>query len=151
MSEFKQHGGTHRGGQHEEHRFEGCPDVEGGAHSHNKGLSKITGAGAGHRRRSSSASSSDREGLSGPHKSKLANKLDPRVDSDRDGSKTIGGNNSARSGATGGYAAGTTGSTGHGNSGTTTGAVGSGGYTSGSREGASGPHNSRAANALGMR
>ncbi|KAH8197552.1 hypothetical protein TruAng_008288 [Truncatella angustata] len=162
MSEFKQHGGTHRGGQHEEHRFEGCPDVEGGAHSHNKGLSNITSAGAGvagagvaaggHRhRRSSSVSSSDREGVSGPHKSKVANKLDPRVDSDRDGSRTVGNNNTASSGAIGGYSAGTTGSRGVGNSGVTTGAVGSGGYTSGSREGVSGPHNSRAANTLDPR
>ena len=28
----------------------------------------------------------------GPHDSSLLNKLDPRVDSDRDGSKTMGGN-----------------------------------------------------------
>jgi hypothetical protein len=28
----------------------------------------------------------------GPHKSDLMNKLDPRVDSDLDGSKTVGGN-----------------------------------------------------------
>lgn len=43
LSEFKQHGGTHTGGQHEQHRFEGCPEVEGGAHTHNKGFSSTTG------------------------------------------------------------------------------------------------------------
>jgi hypothetical protein len=30
-------------------------------------------------------------GTAGPHNSNLANKLDPRVDSDLDGSKTMGG------------------------------------------------------------
>ncbi|KAJ5090650.1 hypothetical protein N7532_009334 [Penicillium argentinense] len=45
------------------------------------------GAGAG-----SSYNTGTRKSTSGPHKSDMANKLDPRVDSDLDGSKTVGSN-----------------------------------------------------------
>lgn len=38
------------------------------------------------------AGSGNAQNTAGPHNSDLLNKLDPRVDSDRDGSKTIGGN-----------------------------------------------------------
>jgi hypothetical protein len=41
---------------------------------------------------SATAGSGDANKTAGPHNSNLMNKLDPRVDSDRDGSKTVGGN-----------------------------------------------------------
>ncbi|KAK6068150.1 allergen [Seiridium cupressi] len=120
LSEFKKHGGTHTGGQHEHHQFEGCPDVEGGAHSHNKGLANITHSSHGN-------TTGVSEGQTGPHSSRMANTLDPRVDSDRDGSRTVGGSR-------------TTGTAG------TTGMTGSSG-TTGASEGQYGPHSSRLANA----
>ncbi|KAK5629150.1 hypothetical protein RRF57_004865 [Xylaria bambusicola] len=49
---------------------------------------------------------SSREGEHGPHSSRIANAVDPRVDSDRDASRTVGGNNygsSATHGTTGAY------------------------------------------------
>lgn len=77
------------------------------------------------------------EGAHGPHSSRLANAADPRVDSDRDGSRTMG---------TG---------TGTGNFGThgTTGGMGGFGThnTHGATEGVHGPHSSRVANAVDPR
>ncbi|KAK3325152.1 hypothetical protein B0H66DRAFT_599336 [Apodospora peruviana] len=83
-------------------------------------------------------SSGTTEGSHGPHNSRLANAADPRVDSDRDGSNTMGRN-------TGGYG-----------SHTTTGGLGghSTGNTfgsSGTTEGSHGPHNSKIANAMDPR
>lgn len=69
---------------------------------------------------------------SGPHQSNVANKLDPRVDSDRDGSTTMGRDT---------Y--GTQQSTGHG-------ALGGGGIRSGNTQNA-GPHQSNMANKLDPR
>lgn len=77
----------------------------------------------------------------GPHSSDLANKLDPRVDSDRDHSKNMGanpqgsattGNNTASHGVTG-----------------ATGTLGTG--SKGAPEGTHGPHSSRVANAADPR
>jgi hypothetical protein len=73
------------------------------------------------------------EGTHGPHSSRLANVADPRVDSDRDGSSTVGG------------AGRTSGMTGSHN----TGAFGS--SNRGTAEGAHGPHSSRLANAADPR
>ncbi|KAK4179309.1 hypothetical protein QBC36DRAFT_78777 [Triangularia setosa] len=73
------------------------------------------------------------EGISGPHNSRVANTLDPRVDSDRDGSRTTGN--------TAGTGFGNTASTGFGNTSRTTGTT----------EGLHGPHSSRAANTLDPR
>ncbi|KAK3402719.1 hypothetical protein B0T20DRAFT_343025 [Sordaria brevicollis] len=73
------------------------------------------------------------EGAYGPHSSRAANALDPRVDSDRDGSRTAG------TGTGAGYNTHSTGNT-----------FGSSG-THGTSEGAYGPHSSRAANALDPR
>jgi hypothetical protein len=87
------------------------------------------------------------EGTHGPHNSRVANAADPRVDSDRDGSNTMG--------------TGTTGRTaGHGEFGSTnpfssnthstgTGVTGSSNY--GTAEGVHGPHSSRLANAADPR
>ena len=73
------------------------------------------------------------EGVAGPHSSRLANTLDPRVDSDKDGSRRVG------------TTTGTTGMTG--NNYTT----GTAGTTVGTAEGVAGPHSSRLANALDPR
>lgn len=113
--------------------------------AHDTDLSASTGsAGFGH-------SSGTREGQAGPHGSRIANAVDPRVDSDRDGSRNAGaayntgtaGNTLGSSGYAGnqGVGAGTTGYT----TGYTT------GTTAGTREGEYGPHGSRTANALDPR
>ncbi|RVX73183.1 hypothetical protein B0A52_02310 [Exophiala mesophila] len=102
----------------------------------------------------------------GPHSSNLANKLDPRVDSDRDGrndpTSRTGGYGQTQTGTTGatgaGYGgAGTTGTTGagYGSSGTTgtTGAGYGGAGTTGTTGGSTnaGPHSSNLANKLDPR
>ncbi|EHK98519.1 hypothetical protein M7I_5663 [Glarea lozoyensis 74030] len=77
----------------------------------------------------------------GPHSSNMANKVDPRVDSDLDGSRNMG----AASGTTGGYSSGTSGLTGtsHGTSGLTGSNHGSSGLT-GTNHGTTGIGNSSA-------
>ncbi|KAL2171303.1 hypothetical protein VTG60DRAFT_3190 [Thermothelomyces hinnuleus] len=72
------------------------------------------------------------EGSHGPHNSRVANAVDPRVDSDRDGREA---------GRTAGH--GEYGSAGYG--------TGSAGYGTGTAEGTHGPHNSRVANAADPR
>ncbi|KAK0728716.1 hypothetical protein B0T26DRAFT_637976 [Lasiosphaeria miniovina] len=96
------------------------------------------------------------EGSHGPHSSRLANAADPRVDSDRDGSRTVSGTGNAFSpntgrgefntGSTFGATEGSARHAGHGK-------FGSGNTfdTSGTVEGARGPHNSRIANAMDPR
>ncbi|KAG7288487.1 hypothetical protein NEMBOFW57_004840 [Staphylotrichum longicolle] len=90
-----------------------------------------TGYGAG----STGYSTGSAEGTHGPHSSRVANAMDPRVDSDRDNSRTVG------TGRTAGH--GEFGSTGYG--------AGSTGYGTGSAEGTHGPHSSRIANAMDPR
>jgi len=68
------------------------------------------------------------EGVAGPHNSRVANAVDPRVDSDLDGSRNAG----AATG-TSGYGTGVTGT------------------HTGTAEGVAGPHNSRVANAVDPR
>jgi hypothetical protein len=70
----------------------------------------------------------------GPHNSNIANKVDPRVDSDRDGSRTVGGNT---------YGTGTTGMGTTGYDTTNTGMTGT--------TGGHGPHNSKMANKIDPR
>ena len=72
-------------------------------------------------------------GTSGPHSSSLANKADPRVDSDRDGSRNLGANT-----GTSGYGSGTTG-------------TGSGYGSSGYGSSTSGPHSSNLENKVDPR
>ena len=97
------------------------------------------------------------EGAHGPHSSRVANAMDPRVDSDRDGSRTAG--NSATTGygssglghSTGTHGIGSTGTHGIGSTGTH-GEFGSSGLgSSGTAEGIHGPHNSRVGNAMDPR
>ncbi|OIW23713.1 hypothetical protein CONLIGDRAFT_637679 [Coniochaeta ligniaria NRRL 30616] len=106
--------------------------------SHTTGLGASTGsAGFGN-------TSGTREGEHGPHSSRIANAADPRVDSDRDGSRNAG---AAYGTSTTGHGTGNTfGSSTHtGTSGFTTGS------NAGTREGEHGPHSSRTANALDPR
>jgi len=66
-------------------------DLSGSGNRHGA----ATGAGAGILGASGShatAGSGTAQNTAGPHNSDMANKLDPRVDADRDGSKTYGGN-----------------------------------------------------------
>ncbi|KAL2196583.1 hypothetical protein P885DRAFT_37896 [Corynascus similis CBS 632.67] len=77
------------------------------------------------------------EGSHGPHSSHAANAADPRVDSDRDNSRTVG----TGAGRTAGH--GEYGSTGYG--------TGAAGYGTGTAEGTHGPHGSRVANAADPR
>ena len=81
MADFKKQGGSLTGREERYDGFEGEPRAVGGALG-------------GH---SSSTTS-------GPHSSNLENKMDPRVDSDRDGSRNLGAANT-----TGGYGSGATG------------------------------------------
>jgi hypothetical protein len=74
------------------------------------------------------------EGAHGPHSSRIANAADPRVDSDRDGSKTVGGTGLG---------------TGVGHTGTHANPLSS--NTHGTAEGTHGPHSSRIANAADPR
>jgi hypothetical protein len=108
--------------------------VVGGAHSnttHTTGTTGTTGTNYTHGSGQTTA---------GPHSSNVANKLDPRVDSDRDNSRTVGSNPT-----TGTH--GTTTHTGVGHTGTT-GTT----HTSGNiPEGTVGPHSSRVANAADPR
>ena len=93
------------------------------------------------------------EGMTGPHSSRIANALDPRVDSDRDGSNRVGAGVATTGTTTAAgahhqhhqhHAGGTTGMTGntYGTAPTT---------TTGTAEGVSGPHSSRLANAADPR
>ncbi|KAK1479926.1 hypothetical protein CCUS01_00480 [Colletotrichum cuscutae] len=79
------HTGTHTTGTH--------TGAHTGAHT---GVGH-TGVGAN----THSATTGPAPGTAGPHKSDFLNKADPRVDSDLDGSKTIGGNKTGTSGTTG--------------------------------------------------
>ena len=64
-------------------------DGRGNRHGAATGASAgIMGASGSH----ATAGSGTAQNTDGPHNSDMANKMDPRVDSDRDGSKTLGGN-----------------------------------------------------------
>ena len=91
MADFKKQGGSLTGREERYDGFEGEPRAVGGA----LGGSSTT---------------------SGPHSSNFENKVDPRVDSDRDGSRNMGatgagaGGYGSTAGTTGGYGSGPTGS-----------------------------------------
>lgn len=87
--------------------FEGEPRAVGGALG--GGSSTGIGSSTGHTGHHHGAHNA------GPHNSNLENKLDPRVDSDMDGSRGLGGAGTGRdhhtgTGTTGGYGSGPTGS-----------------------------------------
>ena len=99
MADFKKQGGSLTGREERYDGFEGEPRAVGGA---------LGGSSTGHTGHHSSTTT-------GPHSSNLENKMDPRVDSDRDGSRNMG----ATGAGTGGYGTGATGTTGGYGSGTT--------------------------------
>lgn len=129
MADFKKQGGSLQGREERYDGFEGEPKAVGGA------------LGGSHHQSGTT---------SGPHSSNLENKLDPRVDSDRDGSRNLGAASSGQygSGSTGtGYGSGTTGS-GYGSG--TTGTAGSG-YGSGTTGSGYGHDTSRATDTTGKK
>lgn len=84
MHEFKNQGGSLSGRETRTDAFEGAPkghihETIGGPGAH--GTTHLT---------EQDGRSSGVSGTSGPHNSNLANKADPRVDSDRDGSRNAG-------------------------------------------------------------
>lgn len=107
MADFKKQGGSLSGREERYDGFEGEPRAVGGAlgGSSTTGLGSSTGH-TGHHHGTQNA---------GPHNSNLENKLDPRVDSDMDGSRGMGSGrdhhlgSSTGTGTTGGYGSGTTG------------------------------------------
>ena len=112
MAHIKKQGGSLTGREERYDGFEGEPRAVGGAlGGSTSGVSGIT--------------TGSHSSTSGPHSSNLGNKADPRVDSDRDGSRGYGSSTST------GYGSGTTGS----------------GYGSGG----AGPHSSSTENKLDPR
>jgi len=63
-------------------------DLDGRGNRHGASTGGIMGASGSH----ATPGSGTAQNTAGPHNSDMMNKLDPRVDSDRDGSKTFGGN-----------------------------------------------------------
>jgi len=105
MADFKKQGGSLTGREERYDGFEGEPRAVGGAlggHSSSTtgtGLgSSTSGTGVGGHHSSSTTA--------GPHNSNLENKMDPRVDSDMDGSRGMGRTHGTGSGTTGGYGSG---------------------------------------------
>ncbi|OAA42093.1 ATG5 protein [Metarhizium rileyi] len=91
--------GTH--GTHATHGTTGTHDTHGthGTHAGTTGMGGVTGTTAGTHGIHNTAGSGPgpAPNTAGPYKSDLMNKADPRVDSDLDGSKTIGGNKTTES------------------------------------------------------
>lgn len=92
ISEFTQSGGDLRGGRTSEGYYEGCPrpyddslKMKDGDSSFNSSHQGVGGQGL------SGAGYSSGNTTSGPHGSDTANRVDPRVDSDRDGRAGIEG------------------------------------------------------------
>lgn len=107
MADFKKQGGSLTGREERYDGFEGEPRAVGGALGGNSTGSGMTGSGmTGHHSNTTA----------GPHGSNMGNKMDPRVDSDRDGSRGYGSNTtgtgSSHAPVTSGYGSNTTGTTG---------------------------------------
>ncbi|KAI9840157.1 MAG: hypothetical protein M1837_001870 [Sclerophora amabilis] len=134
MSEFKKQGGALTG---REERVDGF-----------KGEPKPVGSTLG-----SSGIDSHHRGTAGPHDSNVANKADPRVDSDLDGSRNAGYSGSGTGAGYGNTTSGTTGSgAGYGSTGagsTGLGTTNSSGYTGST--GPTGPHKSAGLNKMDPR
>jgi len=97
MADFKKSGGVLSGREERFDGFEGEPRSIGGGHhtgshttgSHTTGTSSTTG-GLGTTSGLGSTTGTHHQHTDGPHHNDAANKFDPRVDSDRDGSNTTG-------------------------------------------------------------
>ncbi|TKA77191.1 hypothetical protein B0A49_01836 [Cryomyces minteri] len=94
MADFKKQGGVLTGREERYDGFEGEPRSVGGALAGNTAGMHVghTGTGSGLTGSPGMTGSTGMTGssASGPHSSGLANKADPRVDSDRDGSSNMG-------------------------------------------------------------
>lgn len=109
MADFKKQGGSLSGREERYDGFEGEPRAVGGA----LGSSSTGSTGSG-------LTGSHGQTTAGPHSSNLGNKVDPRVDSDLDGSRGVGGRGTTGSGygsnttgiGSSNYGSGTTGTTG---------------------------------------
>lgn len=108
MADFKKQGGSLSGREERYDGFEGEPRAVGGA---------LGGSSAGTIGSSSGLTGHHGQTTAGPHSSNLGNKVDPRVDSDLDGSRNAG----ARGTAGSGYGSNTTGAAGAGYGSSTTG------------------------------
>ncbi|KAL9594102.1 MAG: hypothetical protein Q9219_007217 [cf. Caloplaca sp. 3 TL-2023] len=108
MADFKKQGGSLSGREERYDGFEGEPKAVGGALG---GSSTGTGL-TGHHGHTTA----------GPHSSNMENKLDPRVDSDMDGSRNMGARGAVGSGS--GYGPSTTGTAGSGYGTSSTGTTG---------------------------
>jgi hypothetical protein len=126
-------------------------DAMSGDHHHTTATTGATGTTGTTGNTYTTGTTGTAEGVAGPHSSRLANTLDPRVDSDLDGSRRVG-TTTGTTGTTGmtgsNYATGTTGTTGMTGNNYATGTTGT---TAGTAEGVAGPHSSRLANALDPR
>ncbi|KAL9638767.1 MAG: hypothetical protein Q9204_001368 [Flavoplaca sp. TL-2023a] len=111
MADFKKQGGSLTGREERYDGFEGEPRAVGGALGGNTTGSGMSGSGmTGHHGNTTA----------GPHGSNMGNKMDPRVDSDRDGSRNMGARGD-------GYGSNTTGTgSGYGHTGSSHGPVTSG-------------------------
>ncbi|KAL9104148.1 MAG: hypothetical protein Q9163_000895 [Psora crenata] len=126
MADFKKQGGSLSGREERYDGFEGEPRAVGsalggsstsgthtGTGSHT-GIGSHTGTGThtgtGSHTGIGSHTGTGSHTTAGPHNSDAMNKIDPRVDSDRDGSRNIGATGGAHTGT--GYGSGTTGTTG---------------------------------------
>ncbi|KAL9581488.1 MAG: hypothetical protein Q9212_003872 [Teloschistes hypoglaucus] len=119
MADFKKQGGSLSGREERYDGFEGEPRAVGGALGGSGTGASTTGSGiTGHHGHHGQTTA-------GPHSSNLENKMDPRVDSDLDGSRNMGARGAGTSGT--GYGSNTTG-TGYGSS---TSGTGYGSNTSG--------------------
>ncbi|KAL8769981.1 MAG: hypothetical protein Q9209_004228 [Squamulea sp. 1 TL-2023] len=107
MADFKKQGGSLTGREERYDGFEGEPRAVGGALGGN-----TTGTGTG--MTGSGMTGHHSNTTAGPHSSNMGNKMDPRVDSDRDGSRNMGATGTGYgSNTTGsGYGSSTTGTTG---------------------------------------
>ncbi|CAO1601612.1 MAG: hypothetical protein LQ349_004439 [Xanthoria aureola] len=111
MADFKKQGGSLSGREERYDGFEGEPRAVGGALGGNSTGSGMTGSGM----TGSGMTGHHSNTTAGPHGSNIGNKMDPRVDSDLDGSRNMGardagyGSNTTGTGSTG-YGSGHTGS-----------------------------------------
>lgn len=111
MADFKKQGGSLSGREERYDGFEGEPRAVGGALGGSSTGTGHTGSGlTGHHDKTTA----------GPHSSNMENKIDPRVDSDLDGSRNMG----TRGGTSSGYGSNTSGTTGSGYGSSNTGTTG---------------------------
>ncbi|MCJ1444221.1 MAG: hypothetical protein MMC23_004722 [Stictis urceolatum] len=90
MADFKNQGGSLTGREDRTERWEGEPRTEGATGHGTHGTSGGLGSSTTHGTTGGLGSSTNTSSNAGPHGT-MGNKMDPRVDSDLDGSRNIGG------------------------------------------------------------